>query len=229
MPLERAAWRVWAGEVYLLNRAYADHLRRARLVPIFLPVGETGREAARMIDGLDGLVISGGADVLPDWYRREPHPAAGPFDSNRDVFEFSLIREAADHRIPIFGICRGMQMLNVALGGNLTQHLPDVVGTDVHNPVAGEFATHRVTLDPGSRLGGALGPAADVSTYHHQAVDTVAPQLRPVAWAEDGTIEAVEDREGLLLAVQWHPEISMSNSVFDHFAAMCRSAALATP
>jgi putative glutamine amidotransferase len=229
IPLERATWRIWAGEVYLLNRAYADHLRRAGLVPIFLPVGEGGLEAARIVAGLDGLLIAGGADVDPGWFEHEPHPSAGPFDTDRDAFELSLIREALDRGIPIFGICRGMQLLNVALGGTLTQHLPDVVGTDVHNPILGEFALHRVTFAPDTGLGDALGSAMDVPTYHHQAVDAVAPRLRPVAWADDGTVEAAEDTEGRLLAVQWHPEMVASNAIFEQFALMCRRTTRAMP
>lgn len=221
VPIEQAHWRVWSGEVYLLNRNYADQLRRAGMIPVFLPVAATAYEAARMVEGLDGLLIAGGADVDPDCYGQEPHPASGPFDSARDTFEAALLHQAVQRGLPVFGICRGMQLLNVVLHGTLSQHLPDRVGSHAHNPVQGQFALHPITIAADSRLGEALGSRLEVPTYHHQAVDVVAPGLRPVGWADDGTVEALEDAHGRLLAVQWHPEMADDNRIFEHFAAMC--------
>lgn len=224
VPVERAQWRVWSGEVHLLNAAYADHLRRAGLIPVFLPVGATVGEADRLIQGLDGLVIAGGADVDPERYGQQPHAASGPFDFHRDAFEVALIRRAVDRGQPIFGICRGMQLLNVVLHGTLSQHLPDRVGNHAHNPVQGRFARHPVTIAADSRLGRCLGTRLDVPTYHHQAVEVVAPGLRAVAWADDGTVEGLEDSDGRILAVQWHPEVAEDNRVFEHFASLCHGA-----
>ncbi|MFG2937820.1 gamma-glutamyl-gamma-aminobutyrate hydrolase family protein [Streptomyces sp. NPDC048282] len=221
VAVERARWRVWSGPAYLLAAAYADRVWQAGAVPVLLPVGGAAEDAARVVGSLDGLILAGGADVHPCLYRQDPHPSAGPFAQERDVWESALLLAALSSGLPVLGICRGMQLLNVVLGGTLTQHLPDSTGTDLHNPVPGEFALHRVRTAPGSRIRRILGAVSDVPTYHHQAVESVAADLAPVAWADDGTVEALEDGTGRVLAVQWHPETGESTALMDHFAHLC--------
>lgn len=217
IPVEQATWREWGGPAYLLSTAYVRQLSQVGASPVFLPDGGDDAQAALVMSRLDGLILPGGADIDPALYQAEPHPLAGPFDRSRDAWECALARQAMALDIPILGICRGMHLLNVILGGTLVQHLPDRTGNDIHNPTRGRFGVHRVSLAPGSRIATALGPTAEISTYHHQAVDVVSPRLTPVAWADDGTVEALEDTAGRILAVQWHPEAAESPTLFRHF------------
>lgn len=226
-PQEQAAWRIWTGPALLLTPGYPRHVRTAGGVPVMLPVGGDVHEADDVLARIDGLVIAGGADVHPGVYGRDPHPAAGPFDPERDRWERDLVSAAVELGIPILGICRGMQLINVVLGGSLVQHLPDAVGTDLHCPTPGKFSLHQVRTDSGSRLRHVVGDVLDVPTYHHQAVDQLAPGLTAVAWAEDGTIEALEDASGLIFAVQWHPEVADANAVFGQFVRRCAEFRLA--
>lgn len=221
VALECADWRVWSGSAYLQTPGYVEHVRRAGGVPVLLPVGGSNDEAAQHVAMLDGLLIPGGPDVHPGLYGRQPHPAAGPFDTPRDGWEGALVTHALAAGLHLLGICRGAQLINVILGGTLIQHLPDVVGTDSHNPVAGAFATHPVRIASESHLASVLGERADVPTYHHQAVDTIATPLCAVAWAADGTVEAIESLNGHVLAVQWHPEVAESNALMADFVGAC--------
>jgi putative glutamine amidotransferase len=224
VPIEDARWRVWSDSVHLLNAAYGDHLRRAGAIPVLLPVGGPAEEAATLMRDLDGLMIAGGADVEPSRYGSRADPAAGPFDPGRDAWELALLDAALELGRPVFGICRGMQLLNVRLGGTLRQDLPGELESDIHLARIGQFGSHPVEIASDSRLAAVLGPRANVPTYHHQAVGAVGAGLTPVAWAPDGTVEALEDETGRLLAVQWHPEVDRSNDVFAYFAARCASA-----
>lgn len=221
IAFESADWRVWSGQAYLQTPGYVEHVRRAGGIPVLLPLGGSDEEAARALYSLDGLLLPGGPDVHPDLYGQQPHPAAGPFDTVRDGWEGALITPALAAGTPMLGICRGAQLINVALGGTLIQHLPDVVATECHNPVVGAFGTHAVHMAEDSHLGAVLGAKADVPTYHHQAVDTIAAPLRAVAWATDGTVEALEGLDGQVLAVQWHPEVAESNVLIADFVALC--------
>jgi gamma-glutamyl-gamma-aminobutyrate hydrolase PuuD len=218
---EDARWRCWSDTVFLTTTGYTQHLRRSGAIPVFLPVGGPADEWRQLIDVLDGVLLAGGADVDPRRYGQPPHRAAGPFDPVRDASEAALVETALDSGKPVFGICRGLQVLNVALGGSLVQHLPDVVGTHSHNPTQGVFATHRVRVAPDSALHSVIGASVIVPTYHHQAVDAVAPGLQAVAWTEDGVVEALEDVSGQIVAVQWHPETDEPNELFDHFVGRC--------
>jgi putative glutamine amidotransferase len=229
---ENAQWRCWSDTVFLTTTGYSEHLRRAGAIPVFVPVGGPTDEWRQLIDVLDGVLLGGGADVDPRRYGQEPHHAAGPFDSVRDACEAAVVEAILDSGKPVFGICRGLQVLNVAMGGSLIQHVPDVVGTHSHNPTRGAFANHRVHVAPNSALHGVIGASTTVPTYHHQAVDAVAPGLQAVAWTEDGVIEALEDVAGQIVAVQWHPEADEPNELFDYFVGRCeqhRRRAEATP
>ncbi|MGQ0776846.1 MAG: gamma-glutamyl-gamma-aminobutyrate hydrolase family protein [Pseudonocardiales bacterium] len=192
-------------EASLLPRTYVDAIVRSGGVPVLLP--PVPDATGTLVAALDGLVLSGGGDIDAAQYGEEPHPANGGTRLTRDAFELSLLRGALDHDLPVLAVCRGMQLLNVALGGSLTQHLPDVVGHAGHRPHNGGFGPVRVRLTTESRIGAILGADAHVQCSHHQALRRVADDLDVIGWAEDGTVEAVELPEHrFMLGVQWHPE-----------------------
>ena len=194
-----------------LNARYVDAVRRAGGVPLLLPPGEPDLEP--LLETLDGLILTGGGDVDPALYGGAMHPRVYDVDAERDASELALARTADAHGLPTFGICRGAQVLNVALGGTLVEHLPDEVGeTLTHAPrpgsAADDYEHHEVAVTPGSKLAATLdGDSCTGASWHHQAVRRVAPGLEVVARASDGTIEAFEKRDHpWLVAVQWHPE-----------------------
>lgn len=221
---EQAAWGFWAGvEAVLLPRAYPDMVVAAGGVPVLLPPVVA---AAGAVDRLDAVILSGGPDLDPGRYGAPPHPRAGPPRPERDAAETAVLHRALDRGIPVLGVCRGIQVLNVALGGTLTQHLPDAVGHDGHNPRPGVFGPVEVALDPGSRAGRAIGPGVTVSCHHHQAIDRLADGLVVTGRAADGTVEAVE-RPGraFVVGVQWHPEQSSADARL--FAALVQATTVA--
>ena len=203
--LQTARHGVWEHEAAVLPRTYLDVVVRAGGTPLLLPpLPEVDPD---VLGVLDGLVLSGGGDVDPARYGAEPHPLTGGTSAVRDAAEETLLRVALAADVPVLGVCRGMQVLNVALGGTLVQHLPDAVGHDGHRPQPATFGRTRVRLDEGSLLGELLGHEVEVECYHHQAVDVLAPDLVPVGRADDGTVEAVELRgPRFAVGVQWHPE-----------------------
>ena len=168
-------------------------------------------------------MLSGGPDVDPARYGADPHPRAQHPASVATSASWPYSAAAERNGLPVLAICRGMQLLNVARGGTLVQHLPDVVGHDEHNPTPGAFSGHKVHVEPKSLLHRALGwDGRDVPTHHHQGIDRLGEGLSPVAWAEDGTVEAIEDPGvPFLLGVQWHPE---ADDDFAVFGAIVRAA-----
>jgi putative glutamine amidotransferase len=191
----------------VLGMSYAGAVADAGGVPVVLaPVGEP----AAVVDHLSGVCLSGGPDLDPATYGAEPHPNLGPIEPAVDAFELAVARRADAIGLPMLGICRGSQTLNVARGGTLHQHVPDVVdGSVAHRQTAsGRETTHSVRIEPGSRLAEIVGPGdLEVNAFHHQAVDRLGRGLRAVAWAPDGLVEAVEDdADALYLGVQWHVE-----------------------
>ncbi len=203
---EQARWGVWDVRADLLPSQYADAVERAGAVPVLLPPQDPVAAAA-VVARLDGLVISGGADVEPTRYGAEPHPRTARWREDRDAWELALL-DAADARLlPVLGICRGMQVMNVMEGGTLHQHLPEVpcVWADHAQVARSPTLGHEVAFTSGSLLGQAHGGVALLNSYHHQGVDQLAPTLRATGTAPDGLIEGVEG-EGLL-GVQWHPEV----------------------
>jgi gamma-glutamyl-gamma-aminobutyrate hydrolase PuuD len=195
---------VWDRDVVLLTRTYIDIVAAAGGVPVVLPPLV---EAAGAVARLDALLLSGGGDVAPDRYGATPHTRTGRPDPQRDAAELAALDAALAAGLPVLGVCRGAQLLNVAGGGTLHQHLPDVVGHDGHNPTPGAFTDVDVRLDPAGRVGAAIGPRLRVRCHHHQAVDRLAPGLVATGWAADGTVEAVEDAtRWFVVGVQWHPE-----------------------
>jgi gamma-glutamyl-gamma-aminobutyrate hydrolase PuuD len=201
---ERAAFGVWDIEAVLLPRSYSDMVIDAGGTPVLLP---PRIEAAAAVERLDGVVLSGGADIGAQHYGAQPHPRAGAPRPDRDDTELAVLGRALELGIPVLGVCRGAQLLNVALGGSLLQHLPDTIGHSGHNPEPGVYGTVTVQLDPAGRIGALLGRTVEAQCHHHQAIDRLAEGLVVTGRAADGTIEAVElAGRDFALGVQWHPE-----------------------
>jgi putative glutamine amidotransferase len=216
---EQARWGVWDVDAVVLPRRYADRVAQAGAIPVLLPPMAGVQDA---LERLDGLVLSGGGDIDPARYGASAGPHTTSVNPERDAAELALLEAALGRGLPVLGICRGLQLINTALGGSLHQHLPDVVGTQEHAPRAGAFGDHDVTIAPGSRLAaiiGASGPGhpVPVPTHHHQGIDRLGAGLTALAWTADGTIEAAELDPGqspFVLAVQWHPEAGEDLSLF---------------
>jgi putative glutamine amidotransferase len=201
--------------------AYVTSIERAGGKALLVPPSETGVEET--LDALDGVVFSGGEDLHPEVYGADPHPETRHTRPDRDQAELRLLRGALERDMPVLAVCRGSQVLNVGLGGDLVQHLPEVVGSDSHKHTPGEFADHDVDLQPGSRLARLLGDRAPVKSHHHQGYGRLGEGLEPVAWAEDGTIEALEHpSKRFALGVLWHPEEGEDLALFE---ALVREAA----
>ena len=202
---ERAKTLVWDTEFALLHNVYVDAVARAGGIPVLLPPQEHGVD--ELIASLDALVLTGGSDVDPVRYQQQPHQHTTVVRPWRDEWELRLLERALAVDLPVLGVCRGTQLLNVALGGTLNQHIPDTVGHQRHCPSPGVFGETRVALHPGSVPAGLLGPEVTVACYHHQAIDKVAPGLEVAGTSADGTVEAVElPGHHFVLGVQWHPE-----------------------
>jgi putative glutamine amidotransferase len=218
---ERARWGAWDLDAVLLPDRYVASVAAAGAIPVLLPPGDGIDQAAGR---LDGLVLSGGGDIDPARYGAARDPHCGPAQDRRDRAELALARAALEAGLPVLGICRGLQVLNVALGGTLHQHLPDRTGTDEHSPVPGGYGTHPVQVAPATRLAGILGRTdltdhlpVTVPTHHHQAIDRLGAGLTATAWTADGTIEAAElapARHPFAVAVQWHPEVGEDRALF---------------
>lgn len=196
---------------FCLPREYVVAIREAGGVPLLLPPGETRVE--RVLDVVDGFILAGGGDIDPARYGGVLHPALYLVDPERDEFELQLARAVVEQEVPVLGICRGCQVLNVAWGGDLVPHLPEEdEGPAVRHRLPPRVPTdHPVRVDPTSRLASVLGSTElSVRSWHHQAVRRLARGWRAVAWAPDGTVEALErDASGWALGVQWHPELSL--------------------
>jgi len=220
-----AQWKGWSAPASLLPWSYVDAIRRSGGRPVLLPPGGSDDEAAATVASLDGVVLAGGADVNPARYGAQPHPETAISDPDRDAWEFAVASAALREGVPLLGICRGMQVLNVYLGGTLHQHVPDLVGHDGHNGPHSGFDAHRVRVTAGQRLPTILpgGDYFDVPTHHHQAVDVTGAGLVAVAWAEDGIVEAVEgnpgELDGFVIGVQWHPEQGDDPRLFEALVA----------
>jgi gamma-glutamyl-gamma-aminobutyrate hydrolase PuuD len=214
---EPASWGHWNTQATLVPSDYVHALADAGASPVVLPVQDENDDALdALVSRLDGLVLTGGPDVDPARYGAEPHPRSQTPRQQRDARELALIAAVERSGLPLLAICRGMQLLNVAHGGTLVQHLPEVVGHEGHNPTPGAFALHRVHVDENSSLQRALDwEARNVPSHHHQGIDRLADGLCAVAWADDGTIEAIErSSRPFLIGVQWHPEADDNRSLF---------------
>ena len=217
----RAQWSYWDEEAVLVPAAYVQALERAGGRPVLIPPSERGIEET--LDAVDGLIFSGGSDLDPDLYDQEPHDETFGVVPERDRAELALLEAAFARDLPVLAVCRGSQVLNVARGGDLVQHLPDLVGDEKHKHTPGTFADHDVTLQPGTRLASLLGDHAPVKSHHHQGFGRVGDGLRVAAHAEDGTIEAVEDpSRRFALGVLWHPEAGEDLKLFEELVDAAR-------
>lgn len=218
---EHASWGVWSEAADLLPASYAAGVRTAGGVALMLPTGPP-ETADYALDAVHGLLIAGGPDVDPMRYGAPRDAATGEPRPNRDEWELALARAAIARDLPLLAVCRGMQVLNVALGGELRQHLPDELGSDLHCPTVGVHGRHRVALATGSTLHAVLGDDTEVATYHHQGVARLGEGLTATGWADDGVIEGVElAQRRWVVGVQWHPEAFAGEPIFAAFVAAC--------
>ena len=218
--LTPAAWGAWHLDAALVPASYVRSVVRAGGAPLLVPPGAAYDET---LDSVDGLIFSGGSDLDPELYSQQAHAETAGWVRERDDFELGLMRAALARDVPLLAICRGSQVLNVALGGDLEQHVPDRVHTNVHKETPGVFADHDVAVEPGTKLSAILGERADVKSHHHQGYGELGAGLREAARAPDGTVEALEDAtRRFTLGVLWHPEEGEDLALF---AALVREAA----
>jgi putative glutamine amidotransferase len=220
----------------VLGMRYLEAIGRAGGLAMVVPP-LPGPAIPALLDRVDGICLSGGPDLHPDAYGADPHPELGPTEPRLDAFELALARAADERDMPVLAICRGAQVLNVARGGTLHQHVPDVAGHAVthRQPEAAGQRTHGVTIASESRLAAIVGrEALRVNSFHHQAADVLGERLSLTAWAEDGTVEGFEavDRS-FILGVQWHAECLVDHddqaALFAALVEACAGAASAAP
>ena len=217
---EQARWGVWDMRAVLVPEGYVKHVEAAGGLPVLLP--PSSGIHPELLDLLDGLILAGGADLDPALYGERPHTETVGLRPDRDAAEQALVTGAMKRDLPTLGICRGMQLLAVAHGGRLEQHLPDVVGHQLHRPAAGVFGEHPVRLSPGSVVHRALGESSVVKSYHHQGVAD-AGSLVVTGWADDDTIEVVEvPGQRFAVGVLWHPEAGPDPALFEALMAATR-------
>jgi putative glutamine amidotransferase len=230
--VERVRRDPWDEVVTMVQRTYPAAVQRAGALALVLPSDDSVLDAPdALLDRIDGLLMAGGADVDPSSYGAAPHPETGVVWPERDRFEIALIRRAIEREMPVLGACRGMEILNVALGGTLHQHLPDVIGSDRHRHTPGVFADHEVTLEPGSLAARAAGGERGlVKSHHHQGIAELGQGLIATGWSpDDGLIEAIElPGEPYVLGVLWHPEEDEASRVIASLVDAARARVGAT-
>ncbi len=225
---QTTSWWAWERDAALVPGPYLDVVEASGGESLLLPppAAETLRDAAglaelqaryrRVVAALDGLVLIGGGDLDAAQYGAEADPRNGGTNRHRDDLEVGLVLAALEADLPVLAVCRGLQVLNVALGGDLVQQLPDRIHSTRHQPRPGAFGTVNVTTEPGSRVHGLIGEGAEVLCCHHQAIDRLGEGLAVTARSEDGVIEAVESPgHHFVVGVQWHPEERAERSLFD--------------
>jgi gamma-glutamyl-gamma-aminobutyrate hydrolase PuuD len=213
-----ARFSYWDTEAALVPVDYVRAVERAGARPLLVPPSEEG--VLETLDAVDGLIFSGGSDLDPQHYGQDAHPETKGVVPHRDRAELALLTEALDRDMPVLAICRGSQVLNVARGGDLLPHLPDVVGDEKHKHTPGTFSDHDVVIADGTRLAELLPPRIAVKSHHHQGFGRVGNGLRVAAHAEDGAVEAVEDPSRFFaVGVLWHPEAGEDAALFDELVA----------
>ena len=219
---ENARFGAWEVPTALVPLSYVQAVEDAGGRALVLPPSEDGVEETLGV--LDGLVLSGGADLDPALYGEAPHQATFGVDPARDRAELALLRGALERDMPVLAVCRGSQVLNVALGGDLDQHIPDLLGHESHKQTPGTFSDHPVELVPGTRLAELLGDHVDVKSHHHQGFRHTGAGLRGAARADDGTLEAIEDpSRRFALGVLWHPEAGEDRRLFEALVEEARA------
>jgi gamma-glutamyl-gamma-aminobutyrate hydrolase PuuD len=220
--VEEASWGHWTLDAALIPYDYVRSVERAGARALLVPPSTEGVEET--LDALDALVFSGGSDLDPELYGAEAHEQTTGTRPERDRGELALLEGALARDMPVLAVCRGFQVMNVARGGDLVQHLPEVVGSGVHREQRGVFSDHDVRIEDGSRLGSVLGGTAPVKSHHHQGVGRVGDGLREVAWADDGTVEGLEDpSQRFAVGVLWHPEAGEDKKLFEALVAEARA------
>ena len=210
VPAQFGAWEL---ESALVPADYVRAVERAGGRPLLVPPSDEAVEET--LDALDGVIFSGGSDLDPQLYGQAAHPETKGIVPDRDRAELALLQAALARDMPVLAVCRGSQVLNVALGGDLVQHLPEVVGDEKHKHTPGKYADHDVTVEPETRLRTLLGDRAPVKSHHHQGFGRLGEGLREAARAEDGTPEALEDpSRRFALGVLWHPEAGEDQRLF---------------
>jgi putative glutamine amidotransferase len=216
--VEPASWGYWNLEAALVPYDYVRAVERAGGRAVLVPPDADGSD--EVLDALDGLVFSGGSDLSPDLYGAEADPETKGTNPARDRGELALLTAALERDLPVLAICRGVEVLNVVRGGDIVQHLPDVLGNESHREVPGTFSDHPVRVDPSSQLEEVRGA---VKSSHHQGLGRIGDGLREVAWAEDGIVEGVEDPEKpFLVGVLWHPEAGEDQRLFEQLVEAAR-------
>jgi putative glutamine amidotransferase len=212
--LTPARFGVWEEETALIPASYVRAVEAAGGRALLVPPSMDGTDET--LDRLDGLLFSGGSDLDPGLYGQKNHPETNDVVAERDHAELALLTAALERDMPVLAVCRGSQVLNVARGGDLVQHLPEVVGDDKHKHTPGSFADHDVDLVPGSRVQRILGDHAPVKSHHHQGYGRLGEGLQEAARAEDGTVEALEDpSRRFAVGVLWHPEAGEDFALFE--------------
>jgi gamma-glutamyl-gamma-aminobutyrate hydrolase PuuD len=212
--VEPARWGVWDQPAVLIPHDYVRMLEAAGARPLVVPPSEEGVEET--LDALDGLLLSGGADLDPALYGADPHETTDDPRRERDAGELALLRAALERDLPVLAVCRGSQILNVARGGDLVQHLPETLGHEGHKQRPGTFSEHGVEVKDGTRLASLVGARAPVKSHHHQGFGRVGEGLVETAWADDGTLEGIEDpSRRFAVGVLWHPEAGEDAALFE--------------
>lgn len=214
-----------------VNRNYVDSVARAGGVPFIMPICEDENIIKKMIENVDGIIMTGGVDIHPFRFNQEPNPKIGVISKERDDFDFLIMKHAFENNKPIFGICRGIQLINVYFGGTLIQDILSQKNTNIlHSQTAPVYtATHKIKIKKDSAICGIFGKEAEVNSFHHQAIDKLAKDFKITSSAKDGIIESIEykKKDGFILGVQWHPECmtakdSKMQSLFSMFADVCK-------
>ncbi|MGZ8692750.1 MAG: gamma-glutamyl-gamma-aminobutyrate hydrolase family protein [Gaiellaceae bacterium] len=210
-----ARWSYWELEAALIPQDYVRAVERAGGRPLLVPPSDDGIDET--LDAVDGLIFSGGSDMDPEFYGEEAHPETFGIHAERDRAEVGLLTAALERDMPVLGICRGIQVLNVARGGVLHQHLPELVGHEGHkHDPPGVFSDHEVEIEPETKLAGILGARAPVKSHHHPGLERLGEGWRASAHADDGTVEAIEDpSHRFALGVLWHPEAGDDLKLFE--------------
>jgi putative glutamine amidotransferase len=220
--LTLARFGVWEDDAALIPAAYVRAVEAAGGRALLVPPSMEGIDET--LDALDGLLFSGGSDLDPDLYGQETHAETNDVVPERDRAELALLQAALERDMPVLAVCRGSQVLNVARGGDLVQHLPDVVGDEKHKHTPGVFADHDIDLVSGTRVQQILGDHAPVKSHHHQGYGQLGEGLREAARADDGTIEALEDpSRRFALGVLWHPEAGEDFALFEALVEEARA------